>query len=265
MVELLGIEVRYGRADPVLHDLDLRLSPGCPVVVLGSNGSGKSTLLRVAAGCATPTAGRVLGRPRRVGYVPDRFPSQLRMPASSYLRHMAALHRTAAAPAVDLLATLGFTGGLGVPMARLSKGNAQKVALAQALCSGAALLALDEPWSGLDTGAAGAVTDQIDRAAADGAAVLVTDHTGTAAGLACRDVLDLVDGRLVPGNPVSGPAVVVTLTARDPQAVVGRLTGVPATVEGDRITVHVPVAQRDELLRVALSWGCGIHAVEPLW
>lgn len=148
--------------------------------------------------------------------------------------------------------------------ARLSKGKAQKVGLAQALCSGAALVVLDESWSGLDADATRAVSARIARAADDGAAVLLTDHTGRAAGLARRSVHDLVDGRLVPAAPrTPGPVAVVTLIADDPWAVATRLAGMPATVSGDRITVHVPVAQRDEVLRAALSWGCGVHAVQP--
>lgn len=262
-MELLGVEVRYGRAEPVLSGLDLQVLPGRPVVVQGTNGSGKSTLLRVAAGCATPTAGRVTGRPRRVGYLPDRFPSQLRMPAASYLRHMAALHRVGSAPAVELLGALGFTGGLRVPMAQLPKGNAQRVALAQALCSGATLLVLDEPWSGLDADAAAALSALIARAAEDGAALVISDHTGSAGRLPACDVHDLVDGRLVPAAPAREPAVAITLVAEDPQAVSARLAGMLISVVGDRITVRVPLAQRDDLLRTALSWGCGVQAVGP--
>ncbi len=256
-VELSGVEVRFGRAAPVLHDLDLRVTPGRPVVVLGANGSGKSTLLRVVAGCAAPTAGRVTGRPRHVGYVPDRFPSQLRMPARSYLRHLAAIHRAELSDAPALLEDLGFTGGLDVPMVRLSKGNAQKVALAQALCSRAALLVLDEPWSGLDMAAAATLTSRVTDAA--DAAVLVTDHTGTAAYLPGARVLALVDGRLVPARP---PRPTVTITLRGAEPLLPHLP-TDTSVDGDRVIVRVPVEERDALLAWALARGCGVLAVQP--
>jgi ABC-type multidrug transport system ATPase subunit len=258
-VELTGIEMRHGRGAPVLHGLDLQLRAAEPVVVLGANGSGKSTLLRVVAGCARPTAGRVTGRPRTVGYVPDRFPSQLRMPASSYLRHLAAMHRAGPSDAPALLEHLGFTGGLDGPMARLSKGNAQKVALAQALCSQAALLVLDEPWSGLDAAAAATVTRHIADAARAGAAVVVTDHSGTARRLAGARVLELVDGHLVPAGP-RHPLVTITLVGAEPL-----LPHLPAaTVHGDRVVVRVPVPERDRLLSWALAQGCGVEAVEAV-
>lgn len=255
-VELSGVGMRYGRTEPVLHDLDLRITPGRPVVVLGANGSGKSTLLRVVAGCTAPTAGRVIGRPRTVGYVPDRFPSQLRMPARSYLRHLAAMHRAGPTEAPALLDELGFTGSLDVPMVRLSKGNAQKVALAQALCSRAALLVLDEPWSGLDVTAVATLSRRI--AAATDAAVLVTDHTGTAARLPGAQVLALVDGRLVPARPPR-PTVTITLRGAGPL-----LPHLPAdtSVDGDRVVVRVPVEDRDALLTWALARGCGVETVQ---
>lgn len=256
-VELSGVEVRYGRAAPVLRGLDLRVTPGEPVVVLGANGSGKSTLLRIVAGCAAPTAGRVTGRPRTVGYVPDRFPSQLRMPARSYLRHLAAMHRAEPSDAPALLDDLGFTGGLDVPMVRLSKGNAQKVALAQALCSRAGLLVLDEPWSGLDVGAAAVLARRL--AAAGDAAILVSDHTGAAAGLPGARMLALVDGRLVPARPPR-PTVTITLQGAEPL-----LPHLPAgtAVDGGRVVVRVPVEERDALLSWALASGCGVLAVQP--
>lgn len=260
-VELIGVEVRYRGADAVLHGLDLRIDPGHPVVVLGDNGSGKSSLLRVVAGCQPPTSGRVTGRPRTVGYVPDRFPSQLRMPARSYLRHLAALHRAAPEDAAELLDHLGFTGGLDVPMVQLSKGNAQKVALTQALCSGAGLLVLDEPWSGLDVRAAATVGTRISDAVAAGAAVLVTDHTGTAATLPGARVLALAEGRLSPAR-AARPTVTITLLTADPHPLLPHLPP-DTTVDDGRIMVRVPVPERDALLTWALSRGCGVHSVVP--
>lgn len=75
----------------MLAGIDLELTPGRPVVVLGGNGSGKSVLLRIAAGCSAPTSGRVLGRPRRVGYLPADLGASDRMTARAWLAHLAAI------------------------------------------------------------------------------------------------------------------------------------------------------------------------------
>ena len=180
-MRLVGVHKSYRPAPVVLSGVDLELEPGVPLVLGGANGSGKSTLLRIAAGCDSPTAGTVLDRPDVVGYLPDRFPALLRLPARRYLRHLAAVHgadrEESEQVADDVLDELGFTGEDDEPMSALSKGNAQKVGLAQALSCDAELLVLDEPWSGLDADAVDALTERL---AATDVRMLLTDHTGEA-------------------------------------------------------------------------------------
>jgi ABC-type transport system involved in cytochrome c biogenesis ATPase subunit len=199
-----------------------------PVVLGGANGSGKSTLLRIVAGAAAPTAGRVRGRPRVVGYLPDRFPALLRLPVDAYLQHLAAIRGVA----VDdgLLAALGFTGSRTDAMARLSKGNAQKVGLTQALGCAAGLVVLDEPWAGLDADAA-ATLDAILADRARDTAVLVTDHTGRADKLPRVRRFALVQGRVQPLTAADGSVVAAPPGGSGPAAV--RRGAVPAgTAEG---------------------------------
>ncbi|GAA3503244.1 hypothetical protein GCM10019016_103540 [Streptomyces prasinosporus] len=62
------------------------------------------------------------------------------------------------------------------PGGRGAKGSAQKVALAQALFIPPDLLVLDEPWSGLDSSAHDVLAELIDEVAAQGGAVVFTDH-----------------------------------------------------------------------------------------
>ncbi|MFI6028641.1 ABC transporter ATP-binding protein [Amycolatopsis magusensis] len=210
MIRLESVGQRYRRGPLVVEDVDLEIKPGEPLVILGENGSGKSTLLRVIAGCGTPSEGRITGRPATVGYVPDRFPAHLRMPASSYLRHLRRIRGRQSGNPVELLQRLGFSGGLSTPMSRLSKGNAQKVGLVQALTSGAELLVLDEPWSGLDVGVRPVLSEVI-TALAPSTALVLTDHTGTADALPQRRKLRLREQRLT-GEPDGEGTLVITMT-----------------------------------------------------
>lgn len=268
-MRLVDVGKTYRPGSPVLTGIDLEVEPGSPFVLHGPNGSGKSTLLRIAAGCETPTAGRVERRPDVVGYLPDRFPALLRLPARRYLRHLAAIRRVpadaAAATAEEVLGELGFTGADGEPMAALSKGNTQKVGLAQALSCGAGLLVLDEPWSGLDADAVAALDGRL---AALRVRLLVTDHTGTAAALPGARVRTLrPDGRLDSGpDRCAGPErawVRVEVGCRaDPRALVGRLP--PARVEEvgpDRLVVRLPARDSDAWLAAALAAGCSVRDV----
>jgi len=285
MIQLIGVGKRYGRGPLVVAGVDVEIRPGEPLVVHGANGSGKSTLLRLVAGCLAPTRGRVTGRPATVGYVPDRFPAQLRMSADAYLRHLRRIRpgRTRGTDPAALLTHLGFRGGRNTPMSQLSKGNAQKIGLAQALCSGAPLLVLDEPWSGLDADARPALTATVEQLVAAGTAMVLTDHTRTAETLAGHRPMLLHHGGLseTPGNAATGNAtaarphradgghadtgsrtVAVTLRCADPGQVAQRLAGF-GTVErhADGLALRVPARDTDALLLTALRMGCSVREV----
>ena len=152
VVELRGVAKWYRRSRPILRDVHLAIRPGEVVAVLGGNGAGKSTLLRIAAGLSRPSAGRVTGGPRPIGYVPDRFAAHQHMSALGYLTHLGRIRGlgrgTAQRRAGQLLERLALVGGGRSALRTLSKGNTQKVALAQALLVPPRLLVLDEPWAG---------------------------------------------------------------------------------------------------------------------
>jgi ABC-2 type transport system ATP-binding protein len=264
VISLVGVGKRYGRGPLVLSGIDLVVRPGEPLVVRGANGSGKSTLLRIVAGCAAPTHGRVVGLPATVGYVPDRFPARLRMPADVYLGHLLRVrpHRTAGEEPRDLLQRLGFRGGTRTSMNQLSKGNAQKVGLAQALSSGALLLVLDEPWSGLDADTRPILTAAIAKAVADGVALVVADHTGTADTLVGHRAVAMRDGRLVDAELDSGRTVAVTLRCDAPDRVVPRLAQFGGVERRDGgLVLRVSAADVDALLLTALRIGCSVWEV----
>ncbi|MET0494555.1 MAG: ABC transporter ATP-binding protein [Actinoplanes sp.] len=183
MIEISQLTKRYGRGRPVLSGADLTLRPGESVAVLGANGSGKSTLLRMIAGVTRPSAGTITGVPEIVGYVPDRFPATDALSSLAYLTHLGRIRGLAtaasAARARELLARLELTGGIRTPIRALSKGNAQKVALSQALMVPPGLLVLDEPWSGLDQAAHGVLAALLSEVLTDGGMVVYTDHGGS--------------------------------------------------------------------------------------
>ncbi len=179
-VDRLG--VRYGRGDWVLRDLTLTLPFGRLAAVVGPNGSGKSTLLRVLAGVQRANAGRIVGRPAEVAYVPERIdPPPL--PVGVWLAHMARLRRAPGEVAASLRA-LAMAAPLDAPLSTLSKGTWRKVLLAEALSSECRLVVLDEPWADLDLDAAGVLSAGVQARARAGALVVVSDHTGEARGVA---------------------------------------------------------------------------------
>ncbi|WP_069765250.1 ATP-binding cassette domain-containing protein [Streptomyces sp. LUP47B] len=180
-MRLEGVGLRYGWRGPwVVREVDLDLPAGRLIRAQGANGCGKSTLLRVVAGSARPDRGRVLGRPARTAYVPERFPPALPFSASEYLRLMGRVHGLPGAEAerrgARLLARFGAEEHAGRPLAKLSKGTCQKVAVVQALLAEPELLVLDEAWTGLDADSRIALDEEVERRVAEGATVVFVDH-----------------------------------------------------------------------------------------
>ena len=179
-MRLDGVGRRYGLAGAwVLRDVDLSLPERALLRFEGTNGSGKSTLLRMIAGIDTPTAGRITGRPR-CAFVPERFPAALPLTALGYLTHLGRVHGLRRAAAVraagEWLECFGAAGHSRTPLAELSKGTSQKVAVAQALMSRPGLLVLDEAWTGLDQAARTVLDRSVAERVADGGTVVFVDH-----------------------------------------------------------------------------------------
>lgn len=145
-----------------MRKLDLDVCPGTALGILGANGTGKSTLLRLILGHVRPTTGqvRVTGevpavyvRRHGIGYVPEAPAIPPRWTVRGALQAFAALshlpdgeyHR------IDLwLDRLGLAPVAGRRVGELSKGQRQRLIIAQALLADRKILVLDEPFHGLD-------------------------------------------------------------------------------------------------------------------
>lgn len=175
-----GVGKRYGHGPWVLDGLALALPPGSVTLVVGTNGSGKSTLLRILAGLSRATTGEVRGRPPTVAFAPERLAAQVRLTGASYLEHMGRMRGLApgevAARAGELFRRLRLSPGPGMPVRSLSKGNRQKVVVAQAFLAPVDLVVLDEPFTGLDPLARATVWELIGEARAGGSAVVLSAH-----------------------------------------------------------------------------------------
>ncbi|MFF1376199.1 ATP-binding cassette domain-containing protein [Streptomyces sp. NPDC058308] len=179
-VRLDGVGRRYGMGGAwVLRGVDLGIPEGALVRVEGGNGTGKSTLLRLLAGIDAPSEGRVSGR-ARTAFVPERFPAALPFTAVGYLTHLGSVHGLARGVArrraTEWLERFGADEYARTPLAELSKGSSQKVAVAQALLADPGLLVLDEAWTGLDALARAELDRAVSERTAAGGSVVFVDH-----------------------------------------------------------------------------------------
>jgi putative ABC transport system ATP-binding protein len=174
----IGKTVKSGDSDLViLRDIELEITSGEALAIVGASGSGKSTLLAILAGLDTPSAGRVFLqgtdlfaldedaraelRGRTVGFV---FQSFQLLPALTALENVMlplelAGRSDAVKDAEDILSRVGLGQRLHHYPKHLSGGEQQRVALARAFVARPALLLADEPTGSLDAESGGAVIE----------------------------------------------------------------------------------------------------------
>ena len=273
LLEAGALTVRRGRRT-VLSGVALTVDGGRAVHVAGANGSGKTSLLRVLAGLAAPRAG-TLRRHGACAFVPEKVRLAPALRCGEWLRAMRALRGLTPTEWADAAAASGLDPDvLDRPAETMSRGMLQRIALLEALHAGCPLLLLDEPFSGLDDEGREWLAAQIAERIEAGAAVLLTDHSGSAAGrVALTDVLRLRDGT---AEHAPSPAPRRSLTSR------GRADGItavrpagtgnghaPATVtvravqaDGRRIERAIAEDRADDLLRALLDGGWHIEEVE---
>lgn len=165
----IGKTVKSGDSDLViLRDIDLEITRGEALAVLGASGSGKSTLLAILAGLDTPSAGtveldgvdisamdedaRARLRGRKIGFV---FQSFQLLPGYTALENVMlplelSRHADAESAAARMLARVGLGERLHHYPKHLSGGEQQRVALARAFVVQPQLLLADEPTGSLD-------------------------------------------------------------------------------------------------------------------
>nr|WP_246297486.1 ATP-binding cassette domain-containing protein [Janibacter cremeus] len=214
-VEVRGLTWRpTGRREPVLRDLDLTVSAGQRVLLVGPSGSGKSTLLRALAGLLlTVDSGDLAGSVRIDGHEPGERPGAvglvLQEPGSGTVsatvgRDVAFGLENVALPAREMpprVAAALERVGLGhlpldTPTHTLSGGQTQRLALAGALALRPSLLLLDEPTAMLDEATGESVRDAVVAAGEGLTTVLVEHRIAPWVDLVDRIVVLDIDGRI---------------------------------------------------------------------
>jgi putative ABC transport system ATP-binding protein len=213
----IGKTVKSGDSDLViLREIDLAVTPGEAVAVVGASGSGKSTLLAILAGLDTPTAGevhiegrdlfrlnedqRAQLRGRSVGFV---FQSFQLLPALTAVENVMlplelSQNPEAEALSIEMLRRVGLGERLHHYPKHLSGGEQQRVALARAFVVRPKLLFADEPTGSLDAESGAAVIRLLfDMNREYGTTLVLVTHDEQLAAR-CQRIVRLQGGRIVP-------------------------------------------------------------------
>ncbi|MEM6415647.1 MAG: ABC transporter ATP-binding protein [Pseudomonadota bacterium] len=188
-LEAQGLTKRYGDV-LALDGLNLTVSAGENVCLLGANGAGKTTTLNLFLGFTSPSAGRALVSGQDVSDDPHAARKKL-----GYVAEVVSVYPTlTGAENLEFFARLGGRhvdtekrdailerqrfplGQLHARAGDYSKGMRQKLGLAIALMKGAEAILLDEPLSGLDPAASNDLVTVMTETAKEGTTFLVSTH-----------------------------------------------------------------------------------------
>jgi ABC-2 type transport system ATP-binding protein len=201
-----------------LHDISFEIAKGTITALVGPNGAGKTTLLRCLAVLEQPFAGGVAidgvaaaDEPRachaKLGYLADNFGLYDSLTVRQCLAYHAAIHGMAAADrprAIDWAVERMELGPLlGQLAGTLSRGERQRLGVAQAIIHFPKVLLLDEPASGLDPEARWKLSSLLTHLADEGLTLVVSSHILSELQDYSTHVLILREGRVVRHQPLA--------------------------------------------------------------
>jgi len=201
----------------VLDGIGFSIKQGTATAYLGPNGAGKTSTFRILCGLCRADAGHIRfdGEPvrgglpaRRFGFMPEQPYFYRNLTPFELLTGLARLsgitNRKLATRIADWAERLGFEAVLRQPLRACSKGQVQRVGLAQALLHEPEFVLLDEPLSGLDPLGRERVRQVLHEVHAQGATLLFSSHILNDAESMCDAVVVLDHGRVVHQGDIAG-------------------------------------------------------------
>lgn len=160
MIQLEHISKQYGQ-QLALSDVSFSLQKGEIIGLLGVNGAGKSTLMKILSGIILPDSGKIifadkdffsdtLNIQKQIGYLSEDNPLYEDMYVKEYLEYVAGIYKIKKENVSKVIEQTGLKNEYRKKIRTLSKGNRQRVGIAQALINDPLFIILDEATSGLD-------------------------------------------------------------------------------------------------------------------
>lgn len=206
MIEVKNISKNFGKLK-ALDNLNLHLSKGECIALIGPNGCGKTTLIKSILGMVLPSNGDIIfdGKNirndneyrRDIGYMPQigRYPEN--MTIGQVLDMIKGIRNNNETLDEDLYKQFEITKMLDKKMRTLSGGTTQKVSAILAFLFNPQVLILDEPTAGLDPIAAEILKEKIIEAKNRGCLILITSHLLSELEDVVSQVIFMQEGRLI--------------------------------------------------------------------
>lgn len=209
-VEVQGLHISYGSFVAV-ENLSFNVANGEIYGLLGPNGAGKTSTIKVVVGVLEPRAGSVkiydtpisneVAAKSQIGYVPEEVVLLDSLTPREFLEFISSIRRLEPSLANSRLerfvSAFELKQYFDTPIAALSMGNKQKVAIVAALLHDPKLLVLDEPLVGLDARSSKILKELITFHAKKGGAVIFSTHIMEVAEKLCTKVAIINKGKIV--------------------------------------------------------------------
>lgn len=206
-LEVKNLKKNFGENE-VLHGISFSVESGSALGLLGRNGAGKTTTIRILMDVFKGDSGTVLmdGKPfvpreHQIGYLPEErglYPKKTVGEQLVYLGMLRGLSAKAAkAKMKKWLERMEVAQYENRKLETLSKGNQQKVQLAQTLLCDPDIIILDEPFSGLDPVNSQILKDVIKEQIQEGRLVIFSSHQMSYVEEFCEEIAILNHGELV--------------------------------------------------------------------
>ena len=206
-LEVKDLRKSFGDKE-VLHGISFSIESGKALGLLGRNGAGKTTTIRIlmdvfhaSSGTVTVDGKPFLRKDFRIGYLPEErglYPKKGVLEQLMYLAQLRGSTRgDAREQSMRWLKRLGVEEYAQRKLETLSKGNQQKVQLAQTLVCDPDLIILDEPFSGLDPVNSQILKDVIQEQIESGKLVIFSSHQMSYVEEFCEDIVLINHGDIV--------------------------------------------------------------------
>ncbi|MDY0393930.1 ABC transporter ATP-binding protein [Virgibacillus halophilus] len=274
LIEVQELTKAYPGSTSIFSNLTLSINEGESLAIRGDNGAGKSTFLKILAEIITPTYGFVkhMKSDMVIGYVPEKFPYNIRFTAKQYLYHMGRIqgiakselhHRTS-----NLLKQFNMRDQQGNAINTFSKGMKQKIGMMQALLANPDILLLDEPLSGLDLRTQNDLESILYRLKTNGLTIIFTCHD--------KKLLNRIADRVITLNGKQGqleyisaekPAFHIIIEMDTKGQSLDFLIGIDGIInrermdQGDTVRLEVNPSVSDYLLLELIQHGISIQSL----
>jgi ABC-2 type transport system ATP-binding protein len=255
VIRVEALSKSYGTVK-ALDAISLDVNQGEILGLLGPNGAGKTTTLKILSGYLRPDAGRVdikglngveqTEQTRALlGYLPEYNPLYQDLLVYDYLHYIAAMRGIPLAArdqrVAEMVELCGLASAVAFKVGELSKGNRQRVGLAQAMIHDPEILILDEPTAGLDPNQISEIRDLI-RQLGRKKTVILSSHILSEVEATCDRVVIIHHGkvvadgstRLLQSQAAGDAKVTVKLAQGKPREVLAALKALPGVVSAER-------------------------------